>query len=467
MAQNEPYDLVVIGGGPAGYAAAIRAGQLGKKAACVEVERLGGACLNWGCIPSKALLKSAEIYQKMLKADDYGLSCEKPGFDFAKVILRSRKVVDQMARGIEFLFRKNKVDYVVGRGRISAPGIVEVTDGKDKGRSIEAKNILLATGCAPRRIPGVALDGERILTSREALVLQKQPKSLLIIGAGAIGVEFAYFFNAFGTNVTLVELLPQVIPAEDEECALALTRGLRKQGIEIHTSTKVENPRVEQNSVHYELVGADGKSTSGQAEAALIAIGVAPNMAGALSPQVKIDLDELGFVKVDAAYATNIAGIYAAGDIIGPPLLAHVGTFEAVQAVNGMFGHSVPKSANTFPRCAYCRPQVASQGLTEKLARERGIKYKVGKFPFAASGKAVASNEAEGFIKILSAEETGEIIGVHIIGSEATELIAEFGLAMSLKATVEDIHGTIHAHPTLAEAAAEAAGAVIGQAIHI
>jgi dihydrolipoamide dehydrogenase len=465
MAENETYDLVVIGGGPAGYAAAIRAGQLGKKVACIEVERAGGTCLNWGCIPSKALIKSAELFLKMKKATDYGLSCDNLQHDFGKIIQRSRGVADQMAKGIEFLFRKNKVDYIVGRGQINVPGMVEVTEGKEKGRFLKTKNILLATGCKPRQLPGLPVDGERVMTSREALGLMKQPKSIIIVGAGAIGAEFAYFYNAFGTKVTLVELLPQLLPVEDEECARLLARNFQKQGIQVKTSTKVENIKVEKKGIKCELVTGDNREKA-EAESILIAVGVVPNLEGAVSPRVKLELDR-HYLKVDDRYQTSVPGIFAAGDIIGPPWLAHTATFEAIQAVNGMFGHSTPRRSYQFPGCTYCQPQVASQGLTEKAAKEKGIKYKVGKFPFTASGKAVASNESEGFVKILSAVEDGEIIGAHIIGAEATELIAEYGLAMSLEATVEEIHGTIHAHPTLAEALAEAAADVHDEAIHI
>lgn len=465
MAENDSYDLVVIGGGPAGYAAAIRAGQLGKKAACIEMERAGGTCLNWGCIPSKALLKSAEFYVKMQKAADFGLSADKVTFDFEKIVERSRGVAGQMAKGIEFLFRKNKVDYIVGHAQVNVPGMVEVTDGKEKGRFLKTKNILLATGCKPRPLPDVPVDGEKILTSREALALKKQPKSIIIVGAGAIGVEFAYFYNSFGTKVTLVELQSQVLPVEDEEVSKLLGRSLKKQGIDVRTSTKTENVSVSKKGVKCELAVGDKRETV-EAEMMLVAIGLVPNLEGTVSSRVKLDLDR-GYLKVDENYQTNSAGIFAAGDIIGAPWLAHTATFEAIQAVNGMFDHSKPRRNYQFPGCTYCQPQVASQGLTEKAAKEKGIKYKVGKFPFTASGKAVASNESEGFVKILVSEEDGEIIGAHIIGTEATELIAEYGLAMSLEITAAEIHGTIHAHPTLAEALMEAAADVTKEAIHI
>jgi len=459
------YDLVVIGGGPAGYAAAIRAGQLGKKVACLEAERAGGTCLNWGCIPTKALLKSAELYAKMQKAEAYGLRAEGLSFDFAKVVERSRGVSSQMAKGIEFLFKKNKVEYLVGRGQVSAPGMVSVVEGERKGEFLRTKNILLATGCQMRRIPGLDYDGERVMTSREALAATRMPKSVVIVGAGAIGVEFAYFYNAFGAQVTLVEMLPQVLPVEDEEVARQLHRTFEKLGIAVHTSTKCENFRVGKNSVTLDLVSGD-KKTALEAEVLLSAIGVVPNLDGALAPSVKPEL-ERGYVKVGDDYQTSVKGIYAAGDIIGPPWLAHVATFEAVSAVNGMFGHGTPRRVRNFPGCTYCQPQVASIGLTEKAAKEKGLAYKVGKFPFTASGKAVASAESEGFVKVITDTKTGEIYGAHIIGSEATELIAEYVLAIEMEATVEEVHRTIHAHPTLSEALMEAAAASLGEAIHI
>ncbi len=465
MAETLAYDLIVIGGGPAGYAGAIRAGQLGKKVACIEMERAGGTCLNWGCIPTKALLKSAELYQKFKKADVFGLSAKEVSFDFAKVMARSRTVSDQMTKGIEFLFKKNKVDYIVGRAQVTVPGMVEVTEGPAKGKFFQAKNILLATGCKMRRLPDLELDGARVMTSREALAATTLPKSVVIVGAGAIGVEFAYFYNAFGSKVTLVEMLPQILPVEDEEVAKVLQRSFEKQGIAVHTGTKCENFRVGAGSVKLALV-KDGKSEEVEAETVLSAIGVVPNLEGALSPKVKLDLDR-GYVKAGDDYQTSARGIYAAGDIIGPPWLAHVATFEAVNAVNGMFGHSKPHRVKNFPGCTYCQPQVASTGLTEKACKEKGLAYKVGKFPFVASGKAVASAESEGFVKVISDPATGEVLGAHIIGAEATELIGEYVFAMDLEATIEDIHHSIHAHPTLSEAVMEAAAATTGEAIHI
>ena len=348
MSETIEYDLIVIGGGPAGYAGAIRAGQLGKKVACVELERAGGTCLNWGCIPTKALLKSAELYQKFKKAEVFGITVKDVSFDFAKVMERSRSVAGQMAKGVEFLFKKNKVDYFVGKGQVTVPGMVEITDGEHKGKFFKAKNILIATGCKMRRIPDLAVDGERVMTSREALANKTLPKSMVIVGAGAIGVEFAYFYNAFGTKVTLVEMLDQILPVEDEEVSKTLARAFEKQGIAFRAGTKCENFRVGKTSVKLNLV-KDGKSEEIEAETVLSAIGVVANIEGVLSKNVKVELDR-NYVKVGDDYQTNVKGIYAAGDIIGPPWLAHVATFEAVSAVNGMFGHGQPHRVKNFPR---------------------------------------------------------------------------------------------------------------------
>jgi len=465
MAETIEYDLIVIGGGPAGYAGAIRAGQLGKKVACIELERAGGTCLNWGCIPTKALLKSAELYQKIKKAETFGITAKDVTFDFAKVMERSRGVSQQMAKGIEFLFKKNKVDYYVGRGQVPAAGMVAITEGEHQGKFFKAKNILIATGCKMRRIPDLAVDGARVMTSREALANKTLPKSIVIVGAGAIGVEFAYFYNAFGSKVTLVEMLPQILPVEDEEVAKTLHRSFEKQGIAIHTATKCESFQVGKNSVKLNLV-KDGQGTAIEAETVLSAIGVVANLEGVFGKSVSVELDR-NYVKVGDDYQSSVKGIYAAGDIIGPPWLAHVATFEAVSAVNGMFGHGKAKRVKNFPGCTYCQPQIASTGLTEQAAKEKKLDYRVGKFPFTASGKAVASAESEGFVKVISDAKTGEILGAHIIGAEATELIAEYGLAVELEATIEDIHQTIHAHPTLSEAVMEAAAATTGEAIHI
>lgn len=463
---NELYDLVVIGGGPAGYAAAIRAGQLGKKVACVEMERAGGTCLNWGCIPSKALLKAAETVENLKHADEFGVDVKDFTVDFKKVMARSRSVSDKMAGGIEFLFKKNKVDYFLGTGHLSVPGIVEITNGPDKGKFLSAKNTLIATGCRSRRLPDVPVDGERVMTSREALVMKKLPKSVAIIGAGAIGVEFAYFLNTLGSETHLIEMMDRIVPVEDPDISQALTRSFKKQGIKISAGTKVENIEVGDKSVKMELVKGDKREPL-EVETVLLSIGVVANTEGLLSSKVTPKFDDKGYLVVDDRYQTTVKGVYAAGDIIGAPWLAHVATFEAVQAVNGMFGHSEPKKVSLYPGCTYCHPQIASAGITEEKAKKDGIDYKVGKFPFTASGKAVAVNKPEGFVKLILDAKHGEILGAHIIGNDATELITEYVLAMKSEITSDEIHATIHAHPTMSEALAEAAASAHNEAIHI
>lgn len=459
------YDLIVIGGGPAGYAGAIRAGQLGKKVACIEMERAGGTCLNWGCIPSKALLKSAELYTKMQHAEDFGFTCREITVDFPKVVERSRGVANQMAKGIEFLFKKNKVDYIVGKAQIEAAGMVQITEGDKKGEYLTAEKILIATGCRARMLPGIEKDGQRVMTAREILDRRDLPKSCVVLGAGAIGMEFAYFLNAFGCEVTVLEMLDNVLPVEDEEVSKFVARQFKKQGVNVLTGTKAENIEVGKKSVKLDAVKGD-KTEKLEVDSILVAIGVTANMDGLLSDRLKLEMDR-NYIKVDPHYRTSVRGIYASGDIIGPPWLAHVATYEAVQAVNGMFGHGEPRPMLRFPGCTYCQPQVASIGLTERAVKEKGIAYKVGKFPFTASGKAVAALESDGFVKMIVAEKDGEILGAHITGAEATELIAEYGLAMELEATWEEVHGTIHAHPTLSEALMEAAAATHGEAIHV
>ena len=462
---EKPYDLIIIGGGPAGYAAGIRAGQLGHRALVVEKERAGGTCLNWGCIPSKALLKSAEVYQAALHSESFGFKCKEIEVDFAQVMARSRKVADQMGGGIEFLFKKNKVDYVVGSATLLEPDTIEVVDGEYAGTKVQANRVMIATGCKPRTLDEIPVDGKRIMTSREALAMKEMPSSIAILGAGAIGAEFAYFLNAFGCKVTLIEMLPSVLPVEDAEISSTLGKAFIKQGIDCRVSTRVDKIDLVEGGVSLILHSEKGDELL-EVESVLLAIGVVPNLDGVLSNSCKLDLNR-GYIKVDENYQTSLKNVFAAGDIIGPPWLAHVATYRAVQAVNGMFGHADPIPMNSFPGCTYCQPQVASIGLTEEKAKEEGVAYKVGKFPFAASGKAVAVNHSEGFVKILVGEKYGEILGAHIIGSDATELITEYGLGIKLEATVDEIHQTIHAHPTMSEALAEAAASVHGEAIHI
>jgi dihydrolipoamide dehydrogenase len=456
------YDLIVIGGGPAGYVGAIRAAQLGKKVACVEKERAGGTCLNWGCIPTKSLLRNAELFHLMKhRADEFGFTFDNLSFDWSKVVKRSRNVADKNAGGIEYLFKKNKVDYILGEASLERTGVVTVKGKDGKAQTLEAAKVLLATGVVSRPMPGLPFNGTTVIGSREAMVLEKQPKSIVIIGAGAIGVEFAYFFNAFGTKVTLVEMLPNILPLEDMEASQTLEKTFAKLGIQVLAGTKVVKAEAGEDGVKISIEGK--KAETLEAEVCLVAIGVQPLLPGGAA----VKLTERGYIQTDARYQTSIPGVFAAGDIIGAPLLAHVASYEAVQAVEGMFTKHTPKKVTVFPSCTYCQPQVASVGLTERAAKEKGLKFKVGKFPFSASGKARAVGEIDGFVKILFGEPHGEVLGAHIVGSEATEMIGELGLAITLEATHEEIEATIHAHPTLSEAVHEATGQAYGLAIHI
>jgi dihydrolipoamide dehydrogenase len=457
------YDLLVIGGGPAGYVGAIRAAQLGKRVACVEKERAGGTCLNWGCIPTKSLLRNAELYHLMKhRAGDFGFKIEGLSYDWTKVIKRSRDVSDKNAAGVEFLFKKNKVDYVRGEASMDKSGelMVKLADGKTV--TYNAAKVLISTGVVSRPLPSLPFTAKTVIGSREAMILDPQPRSMIIIGAGAIGVEFAYFYNAFGTRVTLIEMMPNVLPVEDTEVSQTLKKALTKQGIKILTGAKTTQTEATAQSVR---VTVEGKSPETiEADVCLVAIGVMPLLPGG---KLKLELTERGYIKTDDSYETSAKGIYAAGDIIGPPWLAHVASWEAIQAVEGMFGKTEPRKIREFPGCTYCQPQVASIGLTERAAKDSGKRFRVGKFPFSASGKARAIGETEGFVKLIIGEAHGEILGAHIIGPEATEMIAELGLAITLEATYEEIEATIHAHPTLSESVHEAAGQAFGHAIHI
>ena len=457
------YDLIVIGGGPAGYVAAIRAAQLGKKVACIEKERAGGTCLNWGCIPTKSLLRNAELYNTLAHhAADFGFSFDNLSFDWSKIVKRSREVSDKNAAGIEFLFKKNKVDYIRAEASVEKAGTVTAKAADGKTETYTAPRIMVATGVTSRPMPGFPFNGTTVIGSREAMVIPAQPKSIVIIGAGAIGIEFAYFFNTFGTKVTVVEMMPNILPVEDTEVSQTLEKALGKQGIKLLTNTKTTKTEATETGVK---ITVEGKTTETlEADVCLVAIGVQPLLPGG---KLKLDLTERGYIKTDENYQTSTPGIYATGDIIGPPWLAHVASFEAVQAVNGMFGAGTPRKVDVFPGCTYCQPQVASVGLTERAAKEKGLKFKIGKFPYMASGKARAIGEIEGFVKLIIGEPHGEILGAHIIGAEATELIAELGLAITLEATHEEIDATIHAHPTLSEMIHEASEQAFGHAIHI
>ncbi|MBT8036423.1 MAG: dihydrolipoyl dehydrogenase [Verrucomicrobiae bacterium] len=456
------YDLIVIGGGPAGYVGAIRAAQLGKKVAVVEADRAGGTCLNWGCIPTKALLKNAELYQTLTKkASTFGISFDNLSYDWSKVVGRSRQVSTRLAGGIEFLFKKNKIDYIRGFGSVIDNRQVEVTATDGSKQVVEGANIMIATGCKSRELPPLPFNGKSVISSKEAMNLAEQPKEMIIIGAGAIGVEFAYVYNAFGTKVTIIEMQPNLLPVEDTEVGKELQKSFTKQGVRSLTDTKCVAFRDNGDSVSIDVEGPKGNETI-TAGVCLVAIGVAPVLPGGTQPEL-----DRGFIQVDDRYQTSIPNVYAVGDISGPPWLAHTASFEAIQCVEGLFveGHT-PRKVGNFPGCTYCHPQVASVGKTERALKEEGVDYKVGKFPYAAIGKAQASGDAEGFVKLLFGKEHGELLGAHIIGDNATELIAEMGLALEMELTNEEIHSTIHAHPTLAEAIHEATLDADGHAIH-
>ncbi|HEX3162971.1 MAG TPA: dihydrolipoyl dehydrogenase [Pseudolabrys sp.] len=456
------YDLIVIGGGPAGYVGAIRAAQLGERVACVEKDRAGGTCLNWGCIPTKALLRNAELFHLMKhRGGEFGFSFDNLRFDWSTIIKRSRDVADKSAVGIEYLFKKNKVDYLRGEASLPGTGAVTVKGANGKTENLEAAKILIATGVVSRPLLGLPFNGKTVIGSREAMVLEKQPKDIIIIGAGAIGVEFAYFFNAFGTKVTLVEMMPNILPLEDTEVSQTLEKAFVKQGINVLAGTKVVKAQAGAEGVRITVEGS--KSETLEAEVGLVAVGVQPLLPAGLSLQ----LTPRGFIQTTDRYQTSVPDVFASGDIIGPPLLAHVASYEAIQAVEGMFTNHVPTRINIFPSCTYCQPQVASVGLSERAAKEKELKYRVGKFPFSASGKGRAAGEVDGFVKLLFGEQYGELLGAHIIGAEATEMIAELGLALTLEATYEEIAASIHAHPTLSEAVHEATRQAFGAAIHL
>jgi dihydrolipoamide dehydrogenase len=469
----EKYDLVVIGAGPGGYVAAIRGSQLGLKVACVERERAGGICLNWGCIPTKAFLKSAEAMRLVQHAADYGVTIEgKIGFDWTKVISRSRSTADKMAKGIESLFRKYKVTHIAGTASFKGRGKLEIASGSGaeaKKEIIEAKNVIVATGARARSFPGMEPDGDRIITYRDAMVLSELPKSVVVIGAGAIGVEFADFWNAFGAEVTIVEMAPRIVPIEDEEISETLARALKKKKIAIHTGAKVGSLNVDKDAkkVLTTITTADGKSEVLTSERVLLAVGVQANVEGFGLEGMGVAL-ERGFIKVNDDYQTTSPGIYALGDCAGAPLLAHVAMAEAIACVEKLAGHH-PKGVNydAIPGCTYCQPEIASIGKTEAQARAAGLDISVGKFPFIASGKAVGAGHTDGYVKVITNKARGEIVGVHAIGYGVTDLIAEMSLAMTSEATAHDILAAIHPHPTLSEAVMEATAAALGEAIHI
>ena len=457
------YDLVVVGTGPGGYVAAIRAGQLGLNTAVIERDELGGICLNWGCIPSKALLRNAEILRLFNRAEEFGISFDNLTVDYGKAIDRSRKVVSTLTSGIAGLLKKNNVQHIKGNARFLDSNTLEVTPD---GTTLTADNIMIATGATARSIPGVEIDGIQVITSREALALRDIPKSVFIIGGGATGCEFAYLYNAYGSQVTIVEMLPHLLPNEDEEISRQLERAFTRQGIKFMTETRVnELGRNKTGLTVTTEQGGELKSTD--TEKVLVAVGVQPNTDNIGLEEAGVQL-ERGFVKVDGSMATNIPGIYAVGDVTGIMLLAHVAMAQGVLAVERIAGIDTPELRyEQMPKATYCHPQVTSFGLTEKAATEHGYSVKVGKFPFAASGKAQAIGDTEGMVKIVAAKESGEILGVHMIGPEVTEMLGEMSLVQLLEGTVDEVGWLVHSHPTLSEVLKEAALAADGKAIHI
>jgi dihydrolipoamide dehydrogenase len=464
----QDYEVVMLGGGPGGYVAAIRAAQLGMKTCVIDEQPLGGVCVNWGCIPSKALLHTAELYQEMKHAQDLGIMAEVKGFDFARVIQKSREVSQKNSAGVEYIVKKLGIARLDGRFRISGEREVEVLDKPTRSQvvaCVRGEHVIIATGSKNRNLPGIAVDGQRVITYKEAMNLPQQPSSLIIIGAGAIGIEFAYFYAALGTKVTVIEMLPRVLPLEDQESGTYLARHLKKQGVDIHLSAPVEAVTVSGEQVIVRAkVGDETKEFVG--DACLVAVGFAANLDDWGFEKTGAAV-ERGFVKVDEFYRTSAAGYYAIGDVNGPPQLAHVASHEGMICVEAIAGKNpAPLDYGTIPSCVYCQPQVASVGLSEQACTEKNLIVKIGKFPFTASGKANAVGRSDGYVKLIFDAESDRLLGAHIVGSDATEMIAELCMAKTLGATAANIFETMHAHPTLSEAVMEAAAAAHGHAIH-
>jgi len=460
------YDLIVLGSGPGGYVAAIRASQLGMKVAVVEKESLGGICLNWGCIPTKALLKSASVKEYIDHAADYGLETEGATVNFPAVIKRSRGVADGMSKGVQFLMKKNKIEVINGFGKLKAAGKLEVTAEDGSKTTLDAKNIIIATGARSRNIDAIPQNGKNIIGYREAMSLPEMPKSIVVVGSGAIGSEFAYFYNAMGAKVTLIEFMPNILPLEDEEVSKQLERSFKKIGIEVMTETSVEKAEAGAKGCKVSIKNKKGEQTI-ECDVVLSAVGIVANIEGIGLEELGVKVEK-GKVVTDKFYRTNVAGIYAIGDVTTGPALAHVASHEGIVCVEKMAGldpHAI--DYGNVPSCTYTTPEVASVGMTEKQAKEAGYEIKVGKFPFSASGKASAAGNKDGFVKVIFDAKYGEWLGCHMIGLGVTELVAEAVVARKLETTGHDIVTAMHPHPTMSEAIMEAAAAAYGEVIHL
>ena len=462
------YDVVILGAAPGGYVAAIRASQLGLKTVIIDKEWLGGVCLNIGCIPSKSLLKNADVaYTLRNGAKEFGFSFDNLKLDYSVAVKRSRQVSNRLTKGVGFLMKKNNVDVIMGTGKLTGKNIVTVTGEDGSTQEISAKNIIVATGAHSTSIPGVTLDGEKILSYKEAILQTKQPESVVIIGAGAIGVEFATIWNGYGTEVTIVEMLPRLVPLEDEEIGVELEKAFKKAGIKSLTGHRVE--KIETTDKGVKVTVSEGENQKiVEAEQALVAIGFKPNSADLGLDAVGVELDKRGFVQIDDLMATNVPGIWAIGDVTGKLLLAHVASTQGIICAENIAGvDTITLDYRMMPRATYCHPQVASFGLTEEQAKEEGYEVKVGRFPFQANGKSLGLGESGGFVKIVTDVKYGEILGAHMIGPEVSELLPELTLAQSMELTAEEISRNVHAHPTLSEVIMEAAHGVVGETIHI
>lgn len=461
------YDIIVVGSGPGGYVAAIRASQLGLKTAIVEREELGGICLNWGCIPTKALIKSANVFEYLTHAEDYGIKVSDSEVDFKGMIKRSRDVADGMSKGIQFLMKKNKIDVLKGNGKILAGKKVAVTDDKDKTETHEAsKGIIIATGTRSRQLPNLKQDGKKVIGYREAMTLDKQPKKMVVVGSGAIGVEFAYFYNAIGTEVTIVEYMPNVVPVEDQDISRELAKSLKKQGIKIMTESSVEAVDTKGKGCKVSVKTKKGEETI-ECDVVLSAVGIEANIENLGLEDVGIVTDK-GKILVNDYYQTNMPGYFSIGDCVPGPALAHVASAEGITCVEKIAGHTPePLDYNNIPGCTYCSPEVASVGYTEKQAKEAGYDVKIGKFPFSASGKASAAGAKEGFVKLVFDAKYGELLGGHMVGSNVTEMIAEIVAVRKLEITGHELIKTVHPHPTMSEAVMEAAAAAYDEVIHL